>query len=60
MKSIKAAQYACQTTPPELQERNRKIIKLRKAGLTMTEIARAIGLSYQRVQQILARENRAA
>jgi DNA-directed RNA polymerase sigma subunit (sigma70/sigma32) len=38
---------------PELARRNRKIVRLRTKGLSLAAIGREVGLSAERVRQIL-------
>lgn len=42
--------------PPELLKRNLRIVRLAKAGETPSQIARTLGMTRQRVHQILQRE----
>lgn len=50
--------YPNQTTPPELEGRNRKILALSRAGATCQELADMYQISRQRVWQILDRAQR--
>ena len=45
--------------PPKV-ERNAEILRLRAAGWSLPQIARHVGLSYTRTQQIVAREHEKA